>query len=103
MWIQARSPIYLFYELVDQDADGSQLEGARYYKCYLGNRTIIMITAGSNYNTKSSLSSNVVVLPLIYYSQSCKHILAKTSRDIFACMRYLASVMAPRLQMNLRS
>ncbi|KAJ7321009.1 hypothetical protein DFH08DRAFT_970311 [Mycena albidolilacea] len=53
-----RSPIYLLYELVAQDADGSQLEGARYYKCYLGNRTIISITAGSNYNTKSSLNKN---------------------------------------------
>ncbi|KAJ7477879.1 hypothetical protein B0H11DRAFT_1917038 [Mycena galericulata] len=33
-----RNAIYYFFEKVDENADGSVEEGARYYKCYLGNR-----------------------------------------------------------------
>ncbi|KAJ7772497.1 hypothetical protein B0H14DRAFT_3590062 [Mycena olivaceomarginata] len=47
--------IYLFYEdPTDCDAKGEKDEGAKYYKCYLGNREIVKLTKGSNQNTNSS-------------------------------------------------
>ncbi|KAF7346964.1 Transposase-like protein [Mycena venus] len=46
------NPIYLFYEdPTDYDATGEKDEGAKYYKCYLGNREIVKLTKGSNQNT----------------------------------------------------
>ncbi|KAJ7088224.1 hypothetical protein C8R43DRAFT_298081 [Mycena crocata] len=46
-----KNPIYLFFEPVTSDSDGSQAEGARYFKCFLGNREIVSITKSANHNT----------------------------------------------------
>jgi hypothetical protein len=42
------NPIYLFYQDVEADTDGSKEEGATYFKCYLGNRKIQKITKKMN-------------------------------------------------------
>ncbi|KAJ7080219.1 hypothetical protein B0H15DRAFT_804195 [Mycena belliarum] len=46
-----RTPIHFFFEDVTAAADGSVEEGAQYHKCYLGNKDIICITAGSRHDT----------------------------------------------------
>ncbi|KAJ7876970.1 hypothetical protein B0H13DRAFT_2347391 [Mycena leptocephala] len=48
---KSRNAIYYFFEEVDQHADGSVEEGARYYKCYLGNRKVLKIGCKMNHNT----------------------------------------------------
>ncbi|KAJ7501664.1 hypothetical protein B0H11DRAFT_2224539 [Mycena galericulata] len=49
-----RNAIYYFFEKVDENADGSVEEGARYYKCYLGNRKVFKIGRKMNYNTNGA-------------------------------------------------
>ncbi|KAJ7488756.1 hypothetical protein B0H11DRAFT_1912906 [Mycena galericulata] len=46
-----RNAIFHFFEEVDQNSDGSVEDGARYYKCYLGNRKVFKIGRKMNYNT----------------------------------------------------
>ncbi|KAJ7762698.1 hypothetical protein B0H14DRAFT_2633920 [Mycena olivaceomarginata] len=46
-----RNTIYYFFKEVDQNADGSVEEGARYYKCYLGNRKVFKIGRKMSHNT----------------------------------------------------
>jgi hypothetical protein len=45
--------IYIFFEDVDTDADGTVVDGSCYYKCYLGNREIIEVPKSANYNISS--------------------------------------------------
>jgi hypothetical protein len=52
-----RNPIYYFFEEVDQHGDGSVEEGARYYKCYLGNRKVLKIGRKMNHNTHGATIS----------------------------------------------
>ncbi|KAJ7701284.1 hypothetical protein B0H14DRAFT_2648510 [Mycena olivaceomarginata] len=52
-----RNPIHYFFEEVDQHGDGSVEEGARYYKCYLGNRKVLKIGRKMNHNTHGATIS----------------------------------------------
>ncbi|KAJ3517257.1 hypothetical protein NLJ89_g623 [Agrocybe chaxingu] len=40
------NPIYLFYEKVTTDADGTTSDGTKYFKCYHGTRKTVKITKG---------------------------------------------------------
>ncbi|KAJ7833966.1 hypothetical protein B0H14DRAFT_2591173 [Mycena olivaceomarginata] len=69
-----RNVIYIFFEDVDTDADGTVVDGSCYYKCYLGNREIIEVPKSANYNI----------------SKLRKHLEA-TSKLTFDCSKYSAS------------
>jgi hypothetical protein len=62
-----RNPIYYFFEEVSQNADGSVEEGARYYKCHLGNRKVLKIGRKMNYNTNGAATFSVSSSYLIKY------------------------------------
>ncbi|KAJ7812154.1 hypothetical protein B0H14DRAFT_2605949 [Mycena olivaceomarginata] len=47
------NPIYLFYESVTTDAQGKYTPGSKYWKSYFGEREIIEITEGANWNTRT--------------------------------------------------
>ncbi|KAJ7856390.1 hypothetical protein B0H14DRAFT_2578899 [Mycena olivaceomarginata] len=47
------NPIYLFYESVTTDAQGKYTPGSKYWKSYFGEREIIEITEGANWNTRN--------------------------------------------------
>ncbi|KAJ7862488.1 hypothetical protein B0H14DRAFT_3612615 [Mycena olivaceomarginata] len=51
-----RNVIYIFFEDVDTDADGTVVDGSCYYKCYLGNREIIEVPKSANYNISKATS-----------------------------------------------
>ncbi|KAJ7773533.1 hypothetical protein B0H14DRAFT_3508775 [Mycena olivaceomarginata] len=64
-----RNPIYYFFEEFDQHGDGSVEEGARYYKCYLGNRKVLKIGRKMNHNThglQSHLQSHFIAHYRLY-------------------------------------
>jgi hypothetical protein len=48
---KTRNAIYYFFEEVDENADGSVEENARYFKCYLGSRRVLKIGAKMNGST----------------------------------------------------
>lgn len=47
--------VYLFYEPVPTDHDGSSDPGTKYYKCWHGSRKTFKLTAGMKYSLKSAL------------------------------------------------
>ncbi|KAJ7888371.1 hypothetical protein B0H14DRAFT_2562342 [Mycena olivaceomarginata] len=47
------NPIYLFYESVTTDAQGKYTPGSKYWKSYFGEREIVEITEGANWNTRN--------------------------------------------------
>ena len=62
-----RNAIYYFFEKVDENADGSAEEGARYYKCYLGNRKIFKIGRKMNYNTNGASDFTIECSPSLMH------------------------------------
>jgi len=58
---EKRNPIYLFYESVTTNAEGTVGQpGDKHYKCYHGNRKILTITRAM----KSSLNGNIPIFAL---------------------------------------
>ncbi|KAJ7235766.1 hypothetical protein C8J57DRAFT_1248144 [Mycena rebaudengoi] len=56
--------IYIFYESVATDAQGKSTPGSKYWKSYFGEREIIEIMEGANWNTrKLRVHLNAVSLP----------------------------------------
>ena len=44
--------IYLFYEPVNVDSDGTSIPGNKYYKCFHGSRKTLKLTPGMKHNLK---------------------------------------------------
>jgi hypothetical protein len=51
-----RNPIYLFFEDVAGNPDGSSEEGVKYWKCWLGNRKVLKVTRAMNYSINGMCS-----------------------------------------------
>lgn len=67
MFLQLKNPIYLFYDAVPKNAEGTVGKlGDKHYKCRHGNRKIITITKGMRYNVGSKSRSRIFipVLPI---------------------------------------
>ncbi|SJL11777.1 uncharacterized protein ARMOST_15186 [Armillaria ostoyae] len=61
-----QNPIYLFYESVDVDANGSSgSPGDRHYKCYHGNRKVLTITKAM-WSSLNGLIGHLKHFPVMY-------------------------------------
>ncbi|KAJ7909419.1 hypothetical protein B0H13DRAFT_1616577 [Mycena leptocephala] len=65
MLVQVKNPIYLFYDAVSKNAEGTVGKpGDKHYKCRHGNRKVITITKGMRYNVGSK-SRTLVSIPVL--------------------------------------
>ncbi|KAF4617983.1 hypothetical protein D9613_012957 [Agrocybe pediades] len=65
--------VYLFYEPVTTDADGSVVPNAKYYKCFHGARATFKVTKGMRHSTKNMvnhLRSHFPAMHKLYHSFS---------------------------------
>ncbi|KAF4620482.1 hypothetical protein D9613_001145 [Agrocybe pediades] len=58
--------VYLFYEPVTTDADGSVVPNAKYYKCFHGARATFKVTKGMRHSTKNMVNHLRAHFPAMY-------------------------------------
>ncbi|KAJ7917265.1 hypothetical protein B0H13DRAFT_1608453 [Mycena leptocephala] len=67
MLVQVKNPIYLFYDAVSKNAEGTVGKpGDKHYKCRHGNRKVITITKGMRYNVGKLTTHLKNDFPIMY-------------------------------------